>query len=226
MSTIPLVKQFRAAEAHLTAACPRMAGLVTRVGRCTLSPEPDLFHVLVRAMVSQLISTAAAKTIQARLLAKLGGTLTPGRLAGLPEDDLRSCGLSGAKARALRELAEHFRANRSFARKLAAADDAAARAMLLPLRGVGPWTVDMVLMFSVPWRPDVLPVGDLGVRAGMRDLFGLPELPVARQMVELAEPWRPYRTVACWYLWRSRGFVPQSGADGTAVPAANRPAGG
>jgi DNA-3-methyladenine glycosylase II len=214
MSTTTLSKQFRAAEAHLTTACPRLAGVVTRVGPCTLAPEPDLFHVLVGSIVAQLISTAAARTIKGRLVAKLGGKVVPGRLAKLSDEDLRSCGLSGGKARALRGLAEHFRSNRSFTRKLAAADDATARAMLLPLHGVGPWTVDMVLMFSVPWRPDVLPVGDMGIRAGMKDLFGLTELPLAKQMIELAEPWRPYRTVACWYLWRSRGFVPQSGDGG------------
>lgn len=198
----------RAAERHLR-NCPTLAPVIAQVGPCTLQPDPDLFASLVRAVVGQLISTAAARTINGRLTTALKGKATPRRLLALPDEQIRACGLSGAKTKALRGLAEAF-TSRAFVKRLTTADDATARAMLLPLHGIGPWTVDMVAMFAVPWRPDILPVGDLGVRAGAKDLFGLPDLPTAKQLTELAEPWRPYRTVACWYLWRSRGFVPRS----------------
>ncbi len=195
----------RAAEAHLAARVPQLAPVVAAVGPCSLQANPDLFRVLVRSMVAQLISTAAARTITTRLETKLKGRVTPARLLALPEDDLKACGISGGKAKAIHGLAEHFRANRKFAERVVAADDQTARELLLPLRGVGPWTVDMVLMFGVG-RLDVLPVGDLGLRAGVRDLYRLDHLPSPSELTELAEPWRPYRTVGTWYIWRSRGW--------------------
>jgi DNA-3-methyladenine glycosylase II len=198
-----------AAEAHLLAAGGPLAGVVRQVGRCTLSPDPDVFAALVRAVIAQLISTAAARSITTRLEDALAGKITPRRLLGLTDDELRACGIARGKAKALRGLAEAFRPP-AFATRLAAADDATARAMLLPLHGVGPWTVDMVAMFAVPWRPDVLPVGDLGIRAGVRDLYQLPDLPTAAELTAVAEPWRPFRTVASWYIWKSRGWVPRS----------------
>ncbi len=199
----------RKAERHLKKSCPTLSPLVAGIGKCTLSPDPDVFAALVRAVLAQLISTAAAKSITLRLTAALKDKITPRRLLALTDDELRACGIARGKAKALRGLAEAF-TPRSFAKQLAAADDATARAMLLPLHGIGPWTVDMIAMFAVPWRPDVLPVGDLGVRAGVKDLFRLPELPDATTLTALAEPWRPYRTVASWYIWRSRGWVPRS----------------
>lgn len=194
----------RAAEAHLSAASPQLATLIAAHGPCTLAPESDLFRVLVRAVVSQLLSTAAARTINVRLETAVKRRVTPTAILKLTDEQLRACGLSGAKCRSIRELAEHFKAKRGFARQVAAASDDAIRELLLPFHGIGHWTVDMVLIFSI-CRLDVLPVGDLGFRAGMRDLFGLPDLPSKAEAETLAEPWRPYRSVATWYLWRSRG---------------------
>ena len=190
-----------------------MARLVAGLGECTLTPEPDLFRVLVRAMLAQLISTAAARSITLRLETKLKQKVTPANVLKLTDDEFRACGIGGGKLRAIRELAEFFRANRTFRRQVTEADDTGVRSLLLPLRGVGPWTVDMVLMFGLA-RPDVLPVGDLGLRAGVKDAYGLAELPDAAELTRLAEVWRPYRTVGTWYVWRSRGWVPQSGNDG------------
>jgi len=200
------------AENHLRSACSTLRPVIERVGPCTLAPDPDLFNVLVCSVVSQLISTAAAKTITARLVKALKGPITPGRVAKRQPEELRACGLSNAKVKSIVYLAEHFRTNKHFLRELTAADDIAARQMLLPLPGIGPWTVDMALMFGLA-RPDVLPVGDLGLRAGVRDLFDLPELPDGKSLTKLAEPWQPHRTVATWYVWRSRGWVPQSEAS-------------
>lgn len=203
----------RLAEAHLRASSPEFAGLIDHVGPCTLTPDPDVFAVLVRAVIAQLISTAAAKSITLRLQAKLKNKVTPRKLKKLTVEELKACGVSGAKQRTLHGLADHFIADRKFVAELAAADDATTRAKLLPLFGVGPWTVDMLMIFGLG-RADVLPVGDLGLRAGVRDLLRLPDLPDAKELVQIAEPWRPYRAVATWFLWRGRGWVPQSGADG------------
>lgn len=199
----------RAGVRHLKKNAPEFAPVIAAVGPCTFAPEADVFRVLVGSVVAQLISTVAARTIRDRIVAKAGGRITTGSIAKLTVSDLRACGVSGAKARALLGMAAHFRANRGFARKLYAADDDTARRMLLPLSGVGPWTVDMVLMFSLG-RPDILPVGDFGLRAGVRDLYGLPDLLKPAALTALAEPWRPYRSIATWYLWKSRGWVPQS----------------
>jgi DNA-3-methyladenine glycosylase II len=213
MSTNPLSypDRLRAAEAHLAAASPVFAQVIAHVGPCTLTPNPDVFRVLVGSLIAQFISTRAAKAIQGRLEARLKGKVTPRRLLNLPDGDLKACGVSGGKAKAVRGAAEHFRSRR-FVADLIAADDLAARAMLLPLHGVGPWTVDMLLIFSIS-RLDVWPVGDFAVRAGVRDLFGLKDVPGPKELEAIAEPWRPYRSVAAWYLWRSRGFVPHSKMD-------------
>ena len=202
----------RAGERHLSKNVPEFAPILATVGRCTLAPDADVFGVLVGSIVAQLISTVAARTIRGRIVARAKGRVTPASIARLTEEELRACGLSGAKARALLALAAHFRAHRGFARKLFAADDDTARRMLLPFPGIGPWTVDMILMFSLG-RPDILPVGDFGLRAGARDLYGLPDLPKPAELTALAEPWRPYRSIATWYLWKSRGWVPQSGEE-------------
>jgi DNA-3-methyladenine glycosylase II len=207
-----LQSRYRIGEQHLSTQVSEFAPLIAAIGPCTLVPDPELFPVLVRSIVAQLISTAAAKTITARLVTKLKNRLTPANLAKLSLEEVRGCGLSGAKATALLQLAAHFQSNRNFARKIIEADDGAARAMLLPLRGIGPWTVDMVLIFCLG-RLDILPVGDLGLRAGAQEVFRLEALPGPKQLTEIAESWRPFRSLATWYLWRSRGFVPQSGEE-------------
>jgi DNA-3-methyladenine glycosylase II len=207
MSTIsPFAAVALEAQTHLSAACPRLAPVIARVGPCTLEPTTDVFAALVRSVIAQLISTAAAKSISGRLFAVLKNRVTPTRLLALTDEQFKACGISGGKMASMRGIAQAFADTRGLNRKLLLADDAGVRAVLLPLKGVGPWTVDMLLMFSLG-RPDVLPVGDLGVRAAVKDLFRLRDLPDAKKLTKLAEPWRPYRTVASWYLWRSRGWT-------------------
>jgi DNA-3-methyladenine glycosylase II len=196
------------AEAHLRKAEPRFAPIIDAVGPCTLVCETNLFRSLARAIVSQLISTAAARTINERLEVALKRKVLPSRLLALSDEELRGCGISGGKSKSLRALADLFQRTRGLNAKLLAADDDTIRELLLPLHGIGPWTIDMFLIFAMG-RPDVWPVGDLGVRAGMKDVFKLKELPDAKAMAKLAEPWRPYRTYAAWYLWRSRGWEGQ-----------------
>ncbi|HEY8506625.1 MAG TPA: hypothetical protein VIL46_18730 [Gemmataceae bacterium] len=200
------------AQRHLARRHGVWKELIRRVGPCTLAPDRDCFRVLVRSIIAQQISTAAAKSISARLWDLVApAKLTPARLASLTDEQLRACGLSTAKRRFLRALAEHASA-RGFLRRLSRSTDEEVAAKLLPIPGIGKWTVEMFLIFGLG-RLDVLPVGDLGLRAGAQTWFGLKDLPTPAELTELAEPWRPYRTVATWYLWRSRGFVPQSGME-------------
>jgi DNA-3-methyladenine glycosylase II len=212
MTPPPFTATLRAAEAHLSAACPRLAPVVARVGPCTLEQSTDLFRSVVRAVIAQLISTAAAKTISGRVAALVKNKLTPANMLAVTDDQWTLCGVSGGKRRAIRAAAELFAATRGLNAKLLKATDDEVRDLLLPLPGIGPWTLDMLMMFSLG-RPDVLPVGDLGIRAGVKDLFKLKALPDAAKLTKLAAPWRPYRTVACWYVWRTRGWVPQSGDE-------------
>ena len=158
--------------------------------------------------MAQLISTAAAKTISARIESATGG-ITPANVLALGEEKLRSQGLSGAKARSLLDLAARTSDGRLPVDRLGEMSDDEAMDRLTEVRGIGTWTAEMYLIFSMG-RLDVLPVGDFGLRAGVRQLYKLDELPNKKKLLELGEPWRPYRSVATWYVWRGRGAVPQS----------------
>src|SRR5262249_15666900 len=154
---------------------------------------------------SQQISTKAAASIHARLLLALGRRgMRPAALLALSDEELRGAGLSASKARSLRDLAEKVASRAVPLGRLADMDDEEVIECLLPVGGIGRWTAQMFLIFSLG-RPDVLPVDDLGLRAGVQQVYGLPALPERAALAELAEPWRPYRSVATWYFWRSRG---------------------
>jgi len=191
------------ALAHLGGADPRLLPLIERHGAPTITPDRDPVQSLSRAIVGQQLSGAAASTIWGRVLALYPRKKFPGTAAILatPDDKLRAAGLSGAKTAAIKDLARHVIEKKLVPARLPAATDDEVSAMLLPVRGIGPWSVDMFLMFALA-RPDVLPVGDLGVRKGMQRHFKLRKLPEADRMQALAAPWRPYRTVAAWYMWR------------------------
>jgi DNA-3-methyladenine glycosylase II len=188
---------------HLRAADPRLAAVIDRHGPPALEATRDPFHSLARAIVYQQLTGSAAGTIFKRFcgLYPRGRFPRPAALAATPVERLRSAGLSGAKAAALLDLAAHFADKRVRKGHLLAAPDDEVRAALLPVRGIGAWTVDMFLIFGLV-RPDVLPVGDLGVKKGMQLHFGLRKLPEAPRMEALAAPWRPYRSFAAYYMWR------------------------
>ena len=191
------------AIAHLTAADPRLGPLIERHGHPSISPTRDAVHSLARAIVSQQLSGKAADTIWGRFLALYPRKQfpRPAALIATPDTELRRAGLSGAKSAALKDLARHVIERRFIPARLPALTDEQVSQTLLPVRGIGPWSVDMFLMFALA-RPDVLPVGDLGIRKGMQRHFALRKLPEADKMVRLAAPWRPFRTVAAWYMWR------------------------
>jgi DNA-3-methyladenine glycosylase II len=195
---------YRNARRHLARNCPVMKRLIARVGPCTLAPNPeDPFTLLVRCVISQQISTKAAESIFGKLAALVDGPPVPmARVARFGDAKLRSCGLSGPKQRTLRAVIDHVRANPDLLPGITLRDDETIRAQLTAIKGIGPWSVDMFLMFGLG-RPDVLPVGDFGFRAAVRNLFKLRKDPSPDGYVRRAEPWRPYRSIATWYLWRS-----------------------
>jgi DNA-3-methyladenine glycosylase II len=196
-------------EAQLSAADPVLAALIEQVGPDGIGDAragrpDDHYGALVRAIVGQQLSTKAARTIYGRLTERYGGrTPTPAELVADDLDELRAAaGLSRAKASYLRSLAEHVLSGELELERLDAMPDAEVAAELVAVKGLGQWTADMFLMFHLQ-RPDVLPVGDLGIRRAVERAYGLPELPDPAQLIEIAEPWRPHRTLACRYLWRS-----------------------
>jgi DNA-3-methyladenine glycosylase II len=199
------------AERHLSRKVPELREVISSVGPCTLRPQGgDPFGMLVRAIVAQQISAKAAMSISDRLATFCGKPgLHPAAILRAKEEGLRGCGLSQAKFLSIRSLAEHFTAQPKAFHQIDELPDEEIAERLLPIRGIGPWTVQMFLIF-VLGRLDVLPVADFGLRAGVRSIFGLKELPVATELLEMAEPWRPYRTIGTWYCWKYRGPVPSS----------------
>ncbi|MCP9490965.1 MAG: hypothetical protein MSC31_14000 [Solirubrobacteraceae bacterium MAG38_C4-C5] len=184
--------------------------LIDRVGpprprRRPDGPSPDdHYGALVRSIVGQQLSVAAAKAIYGRLLERFDGRPpSPREVLAQDEEELRAAaGLSRAKVGFLRSLAEHVVAGELELDRVARLADAEIVAELCAVRGIGEWSAHMFLMFQLE-RPDVLAVGDLGVRRAAQRAYGLPELPSADDLRALAEPWRPNRTLACRYLWRS-----------------------
>jgi DNA-3-methyladenine glycosylase II len=189
------------AVAHLRASDPRWPPLIARVGPCRLRPQRDRFRLLVRAIIGQQISTKAAASIEARLHALAGTPFEPAGLLALDEPSLRQAGLSARKAAYVRDLAAAVHHGRLSLSRIGTWNDQAIVERLTEVKGIGRWTAEMFLIFGLN-RPDVLPVTDLGIRVALRRYFDLPDLPTPAQCEQLAEPWRPHRTVAMWYLWR------------------------
>jgi DNA-3-methyladenine glycosylase II len=198
------------AQRHLSRQSPIFKAMIQRVGPCTLQPNPDYFAVLVQTIISQQLSTKAAFSIGTRLRDAVGKNgLTPKTIQKLEDEVIRACGLSGGKLRAVRDLSARALDGRLPVDQLIEMPDDEVTHRLLDVHGLGPWSVDMFLIFCLG-RQDVLPVGDLGLRATVMEQFELLEMPSPKLLQELAEPWRPFRTVATWYCWKSRGPVPQS----------------
>ncbi len=181
---------------------PALGGVIRRVGACRLRPRGDPYGSLVRSVLFQQLAGAAARAIDARLRGRYGGRYPrPAALLAARDAELRAVGLSRQKIAALRAVAEAFDQGRLSARGLRRMDDEAVIEAVTEIKGIGEWTAHMLLMFSLG-SPDILPVGDYGIRKGARDLYALTELPNRRDLEALGERWRPYRSVASWYLWR------------------------
>eukprot|EP00271_Cylindrocystis_brebissonii_P017644 TRINITY_DN4658_c0_g2_i1.p1 TRINITY_DN4658_c0_g2~~TRINITY_DN4658_c0_g2_i1.p1 ORF type:complete len:530 (+),score=89.27 TRINITY_DN4658_c0_g2_i1:236-1825(+) len=210
-SIVHSASEIEAAIAHLTAVDPKLAALIP------LHPRPDFsnrcrspFRVLVRSILSQQLAGKAAATIHGRFVNLCGEgpeSVTPSAILSLPLPSLRTAGLSGNKASYVVDLARHFHEGILDDAHFDAMDDDAIMKALVAVKGIGVWTVHMFMMFSL-YRPDVLPVGDLGVRKGMQKVYGLKELPKPGQMESIAEKWRPFRSIGCFYMWQSVSVKP------------------
>lgn len=197
------VLDITAAMAHLRTVKGPMRALIRQHGAPELRRTRDSFASLGRTIIYQQLSGKAAGTIYQRFLGlyPVRRFPRPAALLATPLETLRSAGVSQAKALSLHDLARKFSDGTVQPRRFSRMDEAALKQALTCIRGLGPWSVDMFLIFGL-LRPDVLPVGDLGVQKGMQAYFGLDALPGPGQMAALAEPWRPYRSVASWYMWR------------------------
>lgn len=168
----------------------------------------DAYGALLRAIVGQQLSVKAARTIYDRLCGLYGDcTPSPAELIATDPDELRGVGLSRAKAAYLRDLAEHVEDGELDLDELPELADDEVSAQLIAIKGLGRWTVDMFLMFHLG-RPDILPVGDLGIRRAVQIAYGLDGLPDPAQLTRIAQPWQPHRTLACLYLWASLDNAP------------------
>jgi DNA-3-methyladenine glycosylase II len=188
---------------HLRKADPVLASIIERVGPYAMQYREPVFQTLVRSIVYQQLSGKAALTIFNRLLAAAKTEpVTPEAILKLRPQKMRTLGLSQQKVTYIRELARMTRDGEIQFERLDKLEDADVVAHLTRVKGVGVWTVHMFLMFALR-RPDVLPVGDLGVRMAMKKAYGLAELPTPVEMEKIAASWRPWSSVASWYLWRS-----------------------
>lgn len=194
---------FRRASRHLANADPVMAGLVRKLGPASLDLNRggSAFAYLARAILAQQISVAAARSISGRLRGRFGAPLRPEHILGVSKEELRGLGLSRQKASYLRDLADKAQDGLPLGR-LSRLSDERVIDTLTAVNGIGRWTAEMYLMFRLG-RPDILPVGDLGIRAAMRRAYRMRAMPRPERMRRIAARWRPWRTVACFYLWRS-----------------------
>jgi DNA-3-methyladenine glycosylase II len=205
----------RHARRRLAAADPVLARVLRASGRLPLPIRRggSAFAYLARAILAQQISVAAARSIANRMTARFGWPWRPEQLLSASDEELRGLGLSRQKVAYLRDLAAHTRDGLPLRRLSRMSDERVIEALTV-VKGVGRWTAEMYLMFRLA-RPDVLPVDDLGIRSAMRRAYGMRALPTKERMRRIAESWRPYRSIACFYLWRS--------LDTSRRPSATRP---
>jgi DNA-3-methyladenine glycosylase II len=204
---------YRKARRILSRRDPVIAGLMRAHGPCGLaeSHHADAFQALVRAIVSQQLSTKAAATIAARVQGVFGDRFpSPAEVLGVPDGPLRGAGLSGQKLGYLRDLCRRIEDGSLPLEALPAMTDEQVIDALTTVKGIGRWTAEMFLIFRLR-RSDVLPVGDLGIVKAVQKAYRLQKKPTPERLVRIAEAWRPYRSVACWYLWASLDNAPTEG---------------
>ena len=203
------------AVVHISAADPVLAGVIKAVGPLTLEPRGAAFQALGRAIFFQQLAGPAARAILGRTLVVLGTDeqrwYKPEQFLAAKEENLRGAGLSRQKLVYLQDLSSRFASGELSDDDFPHLDDEEVIAKASSVKGIGRWTAEMYLIFSLG-RPDVLPVDDLGVRRGMQITYGLADLPKPDEMRQIAELWRPYRSAGTWYMWRSLGIdLPEQG---------------
>jgi len=192
----------RKAVNHLKKSDPVMRAIIERVGPCRMEFGPPEFPSLAESIIYQQLNGKAAATIFERFAALAGEPLTPEGILKLTDEQLRSVGLSKQKSAYLKDLSAKTREGLLDFRALPELPDEEVIRHLTQVKGIGVWTAQMFLMFTLK-RPDVLPTGDYGVQAAIRKHYGKRKMPKPNVMEKIARPWSPYRSVACWYLWRS-----------------------
>ena len=197
----------RRALNHLKKSDPILAEIIQRVGPYKITFRDPVFEMLVRAIVSQQLSTKVARVIYDRLVAATGGKITPASVQGLSVGEMRRVGLSGQKTSYIRDLADHAAEGRLDFAALPAMTDDEVVTTLTQVKGIGEWTAHMFLIFSLR-RLNILPTGDLGIRMAIRNAYKKryntkDRLPSPSHIEKLAQAWHPYCSVASWYLWRS-----------------------
>jgi DNA-3-methyladenine glycosylase II len=192
----------RKAILHLKKSDPVMRAIIERVGPCRMEFGEPTFHSLAEAIVYQQLNGKAAVTIFKRFADAAGDPVTPEGILTMTEQQMRAVGLSKQKSSYLRDLAEKTKAGLLEFERLHELQDEEIIQHLTRVKGVGVWTAHMFLMFTLR-RPDVLPTGDYGVQVAIKKHYRKRKLPKPKDMEKIAKPWSPYRSVACWYLWRS-----------------------
>jgi DNA-3-methyladenine glycosylase II len=193
----------RKAINHLKKSDPVIRAIIERVGRCRMEFGEPTFHSLAEAIVYQQLNGKAAVTIFKRFADAAGGNpVTPEGVLRMSEQQMRAVGLSKQKSSYLRDLAEKTKAGLLEFGRLPDLPDDEVIEHLTQVKGVGVWTAHMFLMFTLR-RPDVLPTGDYGVQVAIKKHYRKRKLPKPKDMEKIAKPWSPYRSIACWYLWRS-----------------------
>jgi DNA-3-methyladenine glycosylase II len=187
---------------HLKRSDPILSEIIDRVGNYQITFRDPDFETLVKSIVYQQLSGRVASVIFDRLAKAAGGKLTPENVLKLRPSRMRTLGLSGQKTAYIRDLARHTRDGRVVFHELRGLSDAEVIERLTQVKGIGVWTAHMFLIFALR-RTDVLPIGDLGIRNAIRKAYGMAELPQPADMEAMAARWRPYCTIASWYLWRS-----------------------
>lgn len=210
ITTIDEALKKRAAE-ELAKHDKMLAPIIARAGVCDIAPHHDYYQALVTEIISQQLSTKAAASIRNKFIALFGGAFpSPETILTKSVEELRAVGLSRAKAAYVRDIAEHVISGRLDFDDLDELSDAEVTTKLTDVKGIGEWTAHMFLMFCMG-RPDVLPTGDLGIKNGMRKLYGLSNLPTPEEMEEIATKngWHPFASIAAWYVWFSLDNKPE-----------------
>jgi len=188
---------------HLQAADPVMAAIIERVGPYRPRHATPDFHNMARSITYQQLHGKAAATIFGRVCIATGcETLTPEKVLALSIEQMRACGLSQQKLAYIRDLAEKTLNGDVKFEQLPTMDDEDVIEHLTRVKGIGRWSAQMFLMFALK-RPDVMPVVDLGINVAIKKAYNKRKVPKPKQILKISEPWKPYRSVACWYLWRS-----------------------
>ncbi len=209
----------RSARLHLSKNDPVLARIIAEVGTLGIIPRIERFQALVRSIIFQQLAGAAANAIYNRFVGLFpGGFPTPEQVLAKSDAELRSVGLSEKKALYIKDLAEHVKEGKLNFHRFHLMDDDEIIADLTRVKGIGVWTAEMFMMFNLG-RPDVMPAGDLGVQNAIMRHYRMRQRPNRKRLLKLAERWRPYRSAAAWYLWRSLDITLP---DGTKPPLKKR----